>query len=73
MNPLKQIRSSDETTVSRFPSAFTRTETDWIPWELATLCADCDTVHNQPDGVCPRCTSKYGILLSRLLAQKHAV
>ena len=72
MNPMKQMRPN-VSAVSRFPlSVGARPETDWIPWELATLCADCETVHNQPDGVCPRCTSKYGILLARLLAQKRA-
>jgi len=65
----KQIRP-EPPAVSRFPI---RTEPDWIAWDLATLCADCETVHNQPDGACPRCTSRHGILLSRLLAQKHAV
>jgi len=69
MLPLKQVRT-DAWVVSQFPY---RAEPEWIPLELATLCADCETVHNQPDGVCPRCTSKHGILISRLLAQKHAV
>jgi hypothetical protein len=69
MIPLKQVRP-DPPDVSQFPY---RADAEWIPWELATLCADCETVHNQPDGTCPRCTSKHGILLSRLLAQKRAV
>jgi hypothetical protein len=69
MIPLRQPRP-DPPVVSRFPY---RSDSEWIPWELATLCADCDTVHNQPGGTCPRCTSRHGILLSRLLSQKRAV
>ena len=67
-----QLRQAhpDPPVVSRFPF---RADSEWIAWEVATLCADCDTVHNQPDGTCPRCTSKHGILLSRLLSQKRAV
>ena len=56
--------------VVRFPS---RAEPEWLSLDLATLCADCETVHNQPDGTCPRCTSRHGILLSRLLTAKRAV
>ena len=69
MIPLKQLRP-EPSDVSRFPF---KSDPEWIPWELATLCADCETVHNQPDGTCPRCTSQHGILLSRLLAQKRVV
>ncbi len=69
MIPLRQPHP-DPPVVSRFPL---RADPDWLPWEVATLCANCDTVHNQPGGTCPRCTSKHGILLSRLLSQKHAV
>jgi hypothetical protein len=60
----------DTPVVGQFPF---RADPDWMPWELATLCADCETVHNQPGGSCPRCTSQHGILLSRLLAAKRAV
>ena len=38
-----------------------------IPWSAATLCADCEHVHNKPGHACPSCTSEHGILLSRLL------
>jgi hypothetical protein len=38
-----------------------------IPWALATLCADCETVHSKPGGACPRCTSSHNLVLSRLL------
>ena len=69
MLPQSQLRP-DPPDVTRFPY---RVDPEWIAWDLATLCADCETVHNQPGGTCPRCTSQHGILLSRLLAQKHAV
>ena len=59
----------DSPVVSQFPQ---RPEPEWIAWDAATLCADCETVHNQPGGTCPRCTSQHGILLSRLLAAKRA-
>lgn len=47
-----------------------RSDSESIPWAVATLCADCETVHNQPGGACPRCTSAHGILLSRLLGSR---
>jgi hypothetical protein len=60
----------DHAVVSTFPY---RPDPEWMPWETATLCANCDTVHNQPGGECPRCTSRHGLLLSRLLSEKRAV
>ena len=41
-----------------------------IPWERAVLCAGCETVHNQPGGACPRCTSRHGISLPQLLQRR---
>lgn len=70
MSSEKQVRHQDTPVVAVFPY---RAEPEWIAWDIATLCADCETVHNQPSGVCPRCTSRHGILLSRLLAAKRAV
>ena len=43
-----------------------------IPIERAVLCATCDTVHDQPAGPCPRCTSEHGLLLARLLERRSA-
>ena len=48
MIPQKQTRPGPPE-VSQFPY---RADPEWIAWELATLCADCETVHNQPDGTC---------------------
>lgn len=43
-----------------------------IDLDLATLCADCRTVHDEPSGACPRCTSEHGLSLARILDRPDA-
>ena len=39
-----------------------------IPLDEAVVCVNCESIRNNADRPCPRCTSEHSIALSRILA-----